>query len=202
MTRRAPRARRALGSVALVLVLAGCSEVSVSSATPIPAPTQGLPPIGFSHRYGNNPMASHDGTQLERRFYAIREFWETELLTQPVAAGYVDVGSATAAAVARSAVTSMTVVLATEERGTIAGLLATGSDTAQESYVESVLAVIRALGYDHLQSVDVQVFFSEHDKHADLMFAGGRYTYTVHDGDVPPANLHVVTGGTPLPAPT
>ncbi|MHB8719095.1 MAG: hypothetical protein ACYDAC_09435 [Candidatus Dormibacteria bacterium] len=185
-----------------MLGLAGCAEVTVSSLTPPPAPSGVvLPPIGFSHRYGNTPVAARDGTQLERRLYSLREFWEVEILAEPVAVGYIDVGDAAAVVAARRATTSLTLVLASEERGTISGLLDTGSHAGQEAYVKAVLGLLQGLGYDHLRSATVDVYFSERDRHAQLTVSGRSYAYTVYDDDRPPAAIHIVAGGTPLPLP-
>jgi len=183
--------------------LCACGQVDVVSTTPAPSPSgAGLPPIGYSHRYGNSPVAARDGLTFERRLYATRVFWEVDLTTQPAVAGYVALGVQSLVTAGRHAMTSLTLVLATEERGTIAGLLNTGSHPGQEAYAISVLTALRGLGYDHLTSAQVQIFFSERDKHAQLTWsAKGGYSFAVFDDDLRGTSRLPALGGTPLPSP-
>src|SRR5579864_3813429 len=105
--------------------LPGCADFTVVAATPSAAPTSlALPPIGYNHRYGNNPVAAHDGFSFERAFFAQQAYWEVAIHTDPVQAGYVSLSNAAAVTAARHATTGVILVLATEDRRTITGLLA------------------------------------------------------------------------------
>ena len=183
--------------------LAGCADFTVVAATPGPTPsTLALPPIGYNHRYGNNPVAAHDGFALERAFFAQQAYWEVAIHTDPVQAGYVPLSNTGAVTAARHAATSVILVIATEDRRTITGLLATGSRQAQAAYVESLVDRVRALGYDHFSKAQVLVFFTESDEHAQLTWSqSAGYAYTVYDNDLKGTSIVPAPGQTPLPAP-
>ena len=197
------RARLAALWVGAGAALAGCADFTVVAATPVPtAATLALPPIGYNHRYGNNPVAAHDGFAFERLLFTQKAYWEVALQSNPVKAGYVQLGDAKAVSAARHATTDLTLVIATEDIHTITGLLATGTDAAQQQYVVSLVDHVRALGYDDLQTVKVLVFFTESDEHSVLTWtAGGGYTYKVNDGDLRGTQITPAPSQTPLPAP-
>ena len=173
------------------------------AATPAPsASTLALPPIGFNHRYGNNPVAAHDGFTLERAFFAQQAYWEVAIHTDPVQAGYVALGNTAAVTAARHAATSLVLVIATEDRRTITGLLAAGSRPAQAAYVEAIVDRLRAAGYDRLTKAQVLVFFTESDEHALLTWSpAAGYAYTVYDSDLKGTSIVPGPGQTPLPSP-
>jgi hypothetical protein len=196
-------ARLALAASLCGLALSGCADFTVVAATPVPsAATLSLPPIGYNHRYGNNPVAAHDGYNLERSNYAQQVYWEVAIHTDPVQAGYVQLGNAAQVAKARHAVTSVTLVLATEDRRTITGLLAEGTDQAQELYAETFLNRLRALGYDTFSKAQVLIFFTESDEHGQLTWSQqAGYTYKVFDNDLRSTGITPAPGETPLPSP-
>src|SRR5258708_29286298 len=104
----APRhLRRGLAPLLLLPLLAGCSEVVVERPTPPPTAAPSLPPIGFNHRYGNNPVAAADGFALERRLFARKDYWEAALSTTPLEKGYIDRADQAAVTQARAAMTEL-----------------------------------------------------------------------------------------------
>ena len=195
--------RRALAALLLAASLSGCAELTVVDATPQPTPaTLALPPIGFNHRYGNNPVSAKDGFNLERSLFASKVFWEVALRTDPVKAGYVNMADPAAITAARHAATSLLIVIATENGATITGMLAFRSDPAQAAYCEAIVDRVRAFGYDNLTSVQLLVFFTEADNHAKLTWSpGAGYKYTVYDNDLRNSGLTPMPTQTPLPAP-
>jgi hypothetical protein len=193
-----------VGGLIACALLSGCADFSVVAATPTPSPAgPSLPPIGFNHRYGSNPLAAKDGLAIERGLYAQSEFWEVAIRSDPPLAGYVNLASPAAVKAARSAVTSVEMVLATEDRRTIQGLLAFPDHAAQQAYVRSVLDQMRGLGYDSFSKAQLLVFFTESDEHAMLAWSSrDGYTYTVNDNDLHGSGLTPGSSITPLPAPT
>jgi len=186
------------------VLLPACADFTVVVSTPVPsAATLALPPIGFNHRYGNNPVAARDGFAMERALYSQAVYWEVAIHTDPASAGNVDMTKPAVVMRARHAVTSVLLVVATEVRGTITGLLAFGSHEGQERYAESLLNRVRAFGYDSLTKAQVLIFFTESDEHAALSWSTlGGYTLTVYDNDLKGTNLGSTAAQTPLPAPT
>ena len=195
--------RRGLAALLLCATLSGCAELTIVDATPQPTPaTLALPPIGFNHRYGNNPVAAKDGFNLERLLFASKVFWEVALRTDPVKTGYVNMADPVAVSGARHAATSLLIVIATENGATITGLLAYRSDPAQAAYCETIVDRVRALGYDHLTSVQLLVFFTEADNHAKLTWSpSAGYAFTVYDNDLRNSGLTPTPTQTPLPTP-
>jgi hypothetical protein len=183
--------------------LTGCADFTLVVATPAPsASSVALPPIGYNHRYGNDPVAAQDGFTLERAMFAQMVYWEVAIHTDPASAGYVDLGRPAAVTRARHLVTSILLVVATEVRGTITGLLAYRTHAGQEMYAESLLNRVRAFGYDSLTKAQVLIFFTESDEHASLSWtAGGGYTYAVYDDDLQGSNIAATPSQTPLPTP-
>ena len=195
--------RLALTALLACAALSGCADFTVVAATASPAPTSlALPPIGYNHRYGNNPVAAHDGFTFERAFFAGQTYWEVAIHTDPVQAGYVSLSNTAAVSAARHAATGVILVLATEDRRTITGLLAAGSHQAQAAYFETILDRLRALGYDHFTKAQVLVFFTEADEHAQLTWSpAAGYAYTVYDNDLKGTSLVPGPSQTPLPSP-
>ena len=74
MTRMARRLAVVLLALGCVTALSACDDFSLVAVTTTPnlAALPSLPPIGFNHRYGNNPVASADGFQLERLLFSHR----------------------------------------------------------------------------------------------------------------------------------
>lgn len=201
--RRSRRRLTAVAAAGLVgLLLGACSEVQVEHPTPVPPTPSGLPtlpPIGFNHRYGNNPVASADAFTLERQLFAQKEYWEVAIAASPVAAGYVPITDAAATVAARPHLTSVTLVLATESLVTIRALLA-GGDPAQQAYCVKLLDGLRATGYSGLTAATVDVYFGEQDRHAELTWnptAG--YRFTVFDNDLRGTQINPNPSGTPFP---
>ncbi|MBV9101294.1 MAG: hypothetical protein JOZ46_01310 [Candidatus Dormibacteraeota bacterium] len=201
---RLRRARRGLALLLLGASLAGCAELTIVEATPAPSSNAvTLPPIGFNHRYGNNPVSAKDGFNIERSLYATRQYWEFALRADPQIAGYVNLADPTAVARARHNTKTLLLVLATENGATITGLLAFRSDPGQEMYAEQLFNRVRALGYDNLTSGQMLIFFTEADNHAKLTWSPAKgFAYTVYDNDLRSSALTPGPTQTPLPPPT
>lgn len=190
----------ALGVCASVAACDDFSLVAVTS-TPNLAALPSLPPIGFNHRYGNNPVASADGFQLERLLFTKRAFWEVAIRMDPVLPGYVELGQAQKVKAARHKATDIYLVLATEDRNTIEGMLAFPTHQAQQAYVTSLLDFIRNDGYDAITTAYVLVYFTESDQHAKLTWTKkAGYTFAIFDNDLRGTALEPKPGVTPLPA--
>jgi len=197
------RTAAALCAGACAAALVACSDFSLVAvtATPNVQPLPSLPPIGFNHRYGNNPVASADGFQLERLLFSHREFWEVAIRTDPVLAGYVELGDTQKVTEARHKATDLFLVLASEDRNTIEGLLAYPDHAGQQAWVTAMLNNIIADGYDSITSAQVLVFFTESDQHAKLSWSKKNgYKYEVFDNDLKGTVL--VPGPTTSPLPT
>lgn len=166
--------RRALVAAlaGLGALLSGCEEATIVAVTPAPrtSPASTLPPLGFNHRYGNNPLAAADAFRMERSLIARGEYWELAISTDPAAAGYVTDPSAAALSRARMAARQATVIIATEIAATIRGLLA-GGRAGQQAYCTGLLDQFRALGYGGLTSATVEVYFTERDHHSELRWS-------------------------------
>jgi hypothetical protein len=202
---RGVRLRRArLGLIApLVLLLSGCSDFVILHPTPVVnAPIQSLPPIGFNHRYGNNPVTAADGFNLEHALFSQLVFWEVGVRTDPQSAGFVDRTNPGAVAAARAHVTAIEVALATERLATIHGMLASPTDAGQEQYCIGVINFFRALGYSGLTKATVLVFFTEQDEHAMLSWTpAAGYSYRVFDNNLRGNPFRPGPTATPLPSP-
>lgn len=211
--RRQPTARLSLLAAGLaVVLLSGCSEVQVETPTPAPPSPSALPtlpPIGFNHRYGNNPVASADAFALERKLFSQKEYWEVAIASVPAAAGYVAPGDVGATSAARPRLSELTLVLATESLATIRALLA-GGDSAQQTYCVTLLDGLRTTGYSNLTKATVDVYFGEQDRHAELAWTpAAGYTFSVFDNDLRgtqfnpnPSSTPFSTVPTPTPKPT
>lgn len=200
--RRAPRCRAvALGAVvALALVLSGCDEASVQhpSATPTPSAVATLPPIGFNHRFGTNPVAAADAFTLERTLFAQRSFWEVAMSTSPQQAGYVTMSDLSAVGTARSKATSLVFTIATEYSGLIHDFIANGDDY-QRQYCIGLLDKVRALGYGSLEKVTMYIFFTEQDEHAMLSWTpADGYSFKVLDNDLRGTRINPSPSSTPF----
>jgi hypothetical protein len=187
----------------LTVSLSGCSDFVILHPTATPnLPVQSLPPIGFNHRYGNDPISAADGFAFERSLFSASQFWEVALHTEPQIAGFVDKSNARAVAAARAKVTLMNIALATERLNTIQGMLAYPLDSGQEQYCIAVVDHFRALGYTGLTKVTVFVFFTEADQHAVLNWTSAAgYTFKVYDNDLQGNAFRPGPTATPLPAP-
>lgn len=186
-----------------VLMLSACSDFVIVTPTATPnTATQTLPPIGFNHRYGNDPISAADAYALERSLYSISQFWEVAVRTEPPRAGFVDRSDPAAVAAARAKVTTLTISVATERLNTIQGLLAFGPDSGQERYCVSVVDHFRALGYTGLTAATMVVYFTEADRHASLTWTrSAGYTYKVFDGNLAASSFKPGPAVTPLPLP-
>jgi hypothetical protein len=186
-------------------VLTACSEVTVQHATPTPAPTTSsvptLPPIGFNHRYGTNPVAAADAFRLERDLFSRKQYWEVALRTLPDAAGYVQVTDLAAVNRSRTQSTGVTLVIATEAIATIKDLLA-GGDAAQQAFCQQLLDALRADGYGAFTTATVLVYFTEQDRHAQLTWTpSDGYHFTVFDNDLRGTTINPSPSTTPFAAP-
>ena len=190
----------ALGATATLI---GCAQFTVVTTTPVPtAATIVLPPLGFSHLYGNNALAAHDGFQMERQLFAQEIYWEVAITVGPVSAGNVSLGDPAAMTAARLAVTSVQLKVAAEDRGTITGVLAYNGHAGQESYAEALLDHVRQIGYRNVTTASVDVYFTEADHHATLTWTTqSGYSYAVFDGDLKGSSEVPDPGQTPLPDP-
>jgi len=199
--------KRALVAAACAVVastaLTACDDFAVVAVTATPnlAALPSLPPIGFNHRYGNNPVASADGYLLERTLFAKRTFWEVAVRTDPILAGYIPLGNRQRVQAARHKATDLYMVLATEDRYTIQGLLAYRDHAGQEAYCEGMLETMVANGYDAITSAYVLVYFTESDQHAKLTWTKkSGYSFAVYDNDLRGTSLVPGASVTPLPA--
>ena len=203
MTRMVRRILTALCLAGCGVVLAGCNDFSLVAVTSTPnlAALPSLPPIGFNHRYGNSPVASADGFQLERLLFSHRAFWEVAIRADPVEAGYVELADTDKVTQARHKIKTLYMVIATEDRNTIEGLLAYPDHAGQQAYVNALLDYIIADGYDSITEATVLVFFTESDQHAKLHWTkkSGSYTFEVFDNDLKGTVLVPGPTVTPLP---
>ena len=200
--------RRVAGATCLLLVasaaLSACADIQIVEITPTPyvSPSVSLPPIGFNHRYGNSPVAAKDGLAMERSLFSQQVYWEVAIHTDPVLSGYINIGDPATERAARHAVTNLILVVATELRTVITGLLAYPTRDAQEMYCKALLDHLRAVGYDAFTSAQVLVFFTESDEHAKLTYDSiAGYTYVVNDNDLLGTGLRPGPSDTPLPTP-
>ncbi len=194
----------ALGVVA-PLLLAGCSEAQVThpapSSTPPPFALGSMPPIGFNHRYGNNPVAAADAFALERSLFSAKQYWEVAMRADPATAGYVEESDPVASRAARARVTSLLLVIASESATTLRQLVAL-DNAGQQAYCRQLLDRLRAEGYSGLRSADVEVYFGESHVHAKLSWtAAGGYQFTVYDNNLNGALLRPIPSATPFATP-
>jgi len=200
-TRNRRRAAAALVLAGVTGLMVACSEVAVVTPTPSPTAAPSLPPIGFNHRYGNNPVAAADGFELERTLFARKDYWETALATTPIEAGYVDRANPGAVTTARAAVTELTLVIASEALNTIRSFLANGHP-GQLSYCTALLDSLRTKGYTGLNKVTVYIYFGEQDRHAVITWKqGGSYDLQVLDNDLKGTSINPSPSSTPFAAP-
>lgn len=185
------------------MMLSACSDFVILAPTATPnAAVQTLPPIGFNHRYGNDPISAADGFALERSLFSLSEFWEVAVRTEPQLAGFVDRSDPRAVASARAKATNLTISVATERLNTIQGLLAFRQDAGQEQYCIAIVDHFRALGYTGLTAVTMFVYFTEADRHATLSWTrAGGYTFKVFDNDLRGNAFSPGPTATPLPSP-
>jgi hypothetical protein len=188
-----------------IAVLAGCSEAQVTqqqpAATATPFVLTTLPPIGFNHRYGNNPVAAADAFALERKLFAQRAYWEVGVRTEPPSAGYAVETDPNATKAARAKFTDMFVVIASESVPTLRNLLLAG-DAGQQAYCQDIVEQLRALGYTGLAKVNVSVYFGETDRHATLDWTPSTgYIYKILDNNLNGALLTPIPSATPFATP-
>jgi len=186
------------------LALSACSEAAVTHATPKPALTFAvptLPPIGFNHRYGNNPVAAADAFATERAEYARKEYWEVAIRADPYTAGFTDTTDPAATRVARASFTKLLMVIASESVPTLRAMVLLG-DKGQQAYCQRFVDDLRALGYTGLTSASVLVFFGEADRHAQLTWsAQAGYAYTIYDNNLNGALTRPIPTATPFATP-
>ena len=191
-------------AVAGALLLSGCSEAQVTpqvTASPTPFFLGSLPPIGFNHRFGNNPVAAADGFALERSLFAKQDYWEVGLRADPVAAGYVDETDQKAAQAARGKFTSLVMIIASESLPTLRRLVAAG-DQGQQAYCVGLVDQLRAKGYTGLIDVSLIVFFGESDRHAQLTWSPlAGYKYSIYDNNLNGALTKPIPTATPFATP-
>lgn len=191
--------------LAAAALLSACSEAQVThpapqaSATPIVIAT--LPPIGFNHRYGNNPVTAADAFAVERGLFARKQYWEVGLRADPAQAGYVQETDAQAAAAARAKFTNIFLVVASESLPTLRALVELGN-AGQQKYCEQLVQQFVDEGYTGLQTATLAVFFGESDRHATLSWTrAGGYTFQILDNNLNGALVTPVPSATPFVAP-
>lgn len=195
-----PRPARHLAVIAAGALLAGgCGDYHVVSAPKTVAGSVTLPPIGFNHLYGENPVAARDASVMERQLFAANVYWEVYVYTEPVQAGFVKLGDPAAVSAARQKVTSLLLVVATEDRTTIQRYLAASGKAGQEKYAEELLQAMRGFGYGNITSAEVRVYFSERFEYSSLMWTQAHgYSYNVL---LKGFDFGSSPGVTPLPVP-
>jgi hypothetical protein len=195
-----------LGAAIGMALLCSCSgEAQVThptaqaSATPILLTT--LPPIGFNHRYGNNPVSAADAFAMERKLFAQKQYWEVGLRADPADAGYVDAANAAATSAARGRFNNLLMIIASESLPTLRGLLLTG-DSGQQQYCQGLVDQVRTQGYSGLQKITLVVFFGESDRHAELDWSpSAGYSFKILDNNLNGALLTPVPTATPFATP-
>jgi len=184
--------------------VSGCSEAQVTApptATASPFALFSLPPIGYNHRFGNNPVTAADAFALERALFAKKEYWEVALSAQPYAVGYVDALNPQADAAARPAFTSLTMVIASESLPTLRQMVANG-DAGQKAYCIQFLDQLRSEGYTGLTDVTLTVYFGESDRHATLTWTRkAGYSYTIYDNNLNGLLTRPLPSATPFATP-
>jgi hypothetical protein len=189
---------------ACTVLLSACDEAKlthapVASATPIQLAS--LPPIGFNHRYGNNPVAAADAFQMERKLFATKAYWEVALRVDPATAGFVQETDPNATAAARGKFTDMLMIMASESIPTLRALLQAG-DAGQQKYCEQLVEQLRAQGYSGLRKVNVIVYFGETDRHAQLTWTpDAGYKFDILDNNLNGALLTPIPSATPFVTP-
>ena len=185
--------------ITLCGLIAGCGDYRIVAEPKPAAASVTLPPIGFNHLYGENPVAARDASLMERQLFAQYVYWEVYVYTSPVQAGFVKLGDFAAVAAARRNVTSLLLVVATEDRTTIQRYLAAPGKAGQEKYAEELLQAMRGFGYSNLTSAEVRVYFSERFEYSSLTWSAAHgYSYDVL---IRGFNLGSSPGITPLPVP-
>lgn len=191
-------------AVAGAALLSGCSEAQVThppSPTPQGFAVPTLPPIGFNHRFGNNPVAAADGFALERAEFARKEYWEVAVRADPNVAGYTDTTDPAATKSARAKFTSVLMVIASESLPTLRAMVELG-DAGQQAYCERLFEELRADGYSGLTSGSVLVFFGESDRHAQLTWSpAAGYKYVIYDNNLNGALTRPIPSATPFSTP-
>jgi hypothetical protein len=184
-------------------VVSGCQGATVTTVTPAPSASAAAPapPADFNHRYGNNAVAAADAFELQRKLAGRSEYWEVAISTEPAAAGQLAHPGATSLAAARAAARRATLTIATEVPATIRTLLA-GGRAGQQAYCTGLLDQLRGVGYTGLTSAAVEVYFTERDHHAELVWSpSGAATYTVFDNDLGGDPNQLPGGSTPFATP-
>jgi len=172
-----------------------------ATASPTPFLLGSLPPIGFNHRFGNNPVAAADGFALERALFAKKEYWEVGLRATPVTAGYVDETDPVATKAARGRFTSMVMIIASESLPTLRALVA-GGDAGQQAYCVGLVDQLRGEGYTGLTDASVIVFFGESDRHALLSWTPiAGYKYQIFDNNLNGTLTKPIPTSTPFASP-
>ena len=190
-------------SAAGTLLLSACSEAQVThppATSPTPFQLGSLPPIGYNHRYGNNPVAAADAFALERSLYAQKQFWEIGMRTDPASAGNVEESDATAVKGARAGFTNVLVIMASESLPTLRALVALG-DKGQQAYCTHLIDTLRGEGYTGLTTATVLVFFGESDRHASLNWTPQSSKFTIYDNNLNGTLNTPIPTATPCSAP-
>lgn len=185
--------------VAACVLLGGCGDFTITKTPSLGSNSLlRLPPIGFNHVYGPNPLASRDAMSLERELFAEGAFWEVYLGPEPVQSGFVKLSDQRAVQAARLGVSSLIVTVATENINTIDGLLAFPGDPGPAKYAEKLLQNVQAIGYGNISSAQVHIYFSERYEYANLTWnKSSGYSFAVLiKWEAPPR------GTAPLPSPT
>jgi hypothetical protein len=139
---------------------------------------------------------------MERQLFSQMVYWEVAIHTDPVKSGFIKVGDPAAEKAARHEVTNLLMVVATELRGVIEGMLAFHTHADQRAYCAALLDHLRQVGYDSFTTATVLVFFTESDEHAKMTWkASTGYTFVVNDNDLAGTGLSPGPAQTPLPSP-
>ena len=183
--------------LALSLTTAACSDYHIVTIPKSVTGSVQLPPIGFNHLYGENPIAARDGLTLERQFWAGNVYWEVFLYTQPIENGFVSLGNAAAVQAARHRITGLILTVATEDTTTINRFLAFPGLPGQKTYAEAMLHAVEGFGYDSVSTAQVRIYFGELNEYANLTWNQSTgYNYKVLLN-----GFGEVQGVTPLPTP-
>lgn len=177
--RRALAAPRRLGFAGVLLgaglLLSGCTQVAIIKS----APLQGT----YDARYGNDPLAAIDAQTLEANLKSVQQAWGIRFVTQPAAAGYVNIRDGKQIQAGRGKVSVLDITLTATAPATLQGF-SQGGPQIEQQYLETLALRIGQAGYGHLTALRIDVYFLA-SHHAVLTWSVAHptdFNYKVLDG--------------------